>query len=151
MLVQKHPGSQTDLLLPEDTISSFPKSSYISACLFSVDLQCCTNYCYTAKWFSYIHKHILLKTVFHYHLSQDVEYSFLCYTVGPCCLSILYIIVSICYPKLPIHSYPVATTSLFSKSAKTDFCFIDKFICQILDSTYSMLSHDICLSLIYFT
>ena len=29
-------------------------------------------------------------------LSQDIEYSSLCYTVGPCCLSILYIPVCIC-------------------------------------------------------
>ena len=29
---------------------------------------------------------------FHYGLSQDTEYSSLCYRVGPCCLSILYVI-----------------------------------------------------------
>ena len=34
--------------------------------------------------------------LFHYGLLQDTEYSSLCYTVGPCCLSILYIIVCIC-------------------------------------------------------
>ena len=28
--------------------------------------------------------------------SQDIEYSSLCYTVGPCCLSILYTIVCLC-------------------------------------------------------
>ena len=33
---------------------------------------------------------------FHYGLSQDIEYSSLCCTVGPCRLSILYIIVCIC-------------------------------------------------------
>ena len=27
--------------------------------------------------------------LFHYSLSQDIEYSSPCYTVGPCCLSIL--------------------------------------------------------------
>ena len=37
----------------------------------------------------------LFHILFHYGLSQDIEYSFLCYTVGPCCLSILYIIVCI--------------------------------------------------------
>ena len=31
--------------------------------------------------------------LFHYGLSQDTEYSSLCYTVGPCCLSILNVIV----------------------------------------------------------
>ena len=33
---------------------------------------------------------------FYYGLSQDIESSSLCYTVGPCCLSILYIIGCIC-------------------------------------------------------
>ena len=53
---------------------------------------------YTAKWFShifmciYIHFYIL----FHYGLSQNSEYSSLCYAVGPCCLPILYIIAGIC-------------------------------------------------------
>ena len=42
----------------------------------------------------YIPFHIL----FHYGLSQDFEYSSLCYTVEPYCLSILYIPVCICYP-----------------------------------------------------
>ena len=34
--------------------------------------------------------------IFHYGLSQDIEYSSLCYLVGPCCLSILYVILCIC-------------------------------------------------------
>ena len=38
----------------------------------------------------YIHFQIL----FHYSLLQDVEYSSLCYTLGPCCLSILFYIYS---------------------------------------------------------
>ena len=37
--------------------------------------------------------HILLHIVFHYGLSQDIEYSSLGSTVGPFCLSILYEIV----------------------------------------------------------
>ena len=43
-----------------------------------------------------IHIYILFDTPFHYGLLQDIEYSSLGYTVGPCCLSILYIIVCIC-------------------------------------------------------
>ena len=43
------------------------------------------NDCYT-----YIH--ILFHILFHYGLSQDIEYSSLWYTVGSCCLSSLYII-----------------------------------------------------------
>ena len=45
---------------------------------------------------SVIHIYILFHILFHYGLSQDIEYSSLCYTVGPCCLSIPYIIVCIC-------------------------------------------------------
>ena len=44
---------------------------------------------------SVIHIHILFHVVFRYGLSQDTEYSSLCYTGGPCFLSILYIIVLI--------------------------------------------------------
>ena len=38
----------------------------------------------------------IFNILFHYGLSQNVESSFLCYTVRPCCLSILHIIVCIC-------------------------------------------------------
>ena len=60
----------------------------------TVDLQCCVNYCYTAKWFSYTY--IFFQILFHYRLLQDIGYSSLCYAVGPCCLSILYPVVCIC-------------------------------------------------------
>ena len=53
----------------------------------TVDLQC-INFCCI---YIYIHYHIL----FHYGLSQAVEYSSLCYTVGLCCLSILHVTVCI--------------------------------------------------------
>ena len=57
--------------------------------------------------------YIILHVLFHYGLSQDTEYpvlfSSLCCTVGPCGLSILYIMVCISNPKLPIHSSPTLT------------------------------------------
>ena len=49
------------------------------------DLQYCIHFWCIAKWFSYVY--ILFHTLFHYSLSQNIEYSFLCYTVGLCCLS----------------------------------------------------------------
>ena len=61
-----------------------------------VDLQCCGNLCSTAKWLSYTQIHSFFNIPFHYGLSQDIEYSSLCYTEGPCCLSILNIIAYIC-------------------------------------------------------
>ena len=40
--------------------------------------------------------------LFHYSLLENIEYTPLCYTVGSCCLSILYVIVSSANPKLLI-------------------------------------------------
>ena len=40
---------------------------------------------------------ILLNILFPYGLSQDIEYSSLCYTVGPCCVSVLYILAFMLY------------------------------------------------------
>ena len=45
--------------------------------------------------------HILFHVLFLYGLSQDIEYSSLCCTVGPCCLSILYILVCIYLSQIP--------------------------------------------------
>ena len=44
----------------------------------------------------YICIYILFQIIFHYRLLKDIEYSSLCYTVGPCYLYILYIVVCIC-------------------------------------------------------
>ena len=39
---------------------------------------------------------VLFSILFHYSLLQNIQYSSLCYTVSPCCLSILYMVVCIC-------------------------------------------------------
>ena len=44
--------------------------------------------------------------LFYYSLLQDIEYSSLCYTIGPHCLSILYIMVCICESQTPKASLP---------------------------------------------
>ena len=54
----------------------------------------------------YIYIYILFQILFHYGLLQDIQYSSLCYTVGPCCLTILYIMVCICSPQTPNPSLP---------------------------------------------
>ena len=44
----------------------------------------------------YVYIYILFQTLFPYKLLQNIEYSSLRYTVGPCCVSVLYIVVCIC-------------------------------------------------------
>ena len=44
----------------------------------------------------YIYISILFQFLFHNRLLQDTEYISLCYTVGPCYLSALYVAVYIC-------------------------------------------------------
>ena len=47
----------------------------------------------------YIYSHMCIyffQIIFPYRLLQNIEYGSLCYTVGPCWLSILYIVVCIC-------------------------------------------------------
>ena len=43
-----------------------------------------------------IQLYILFQILFYHRLLQDIEYSPLCYTVGPFCLPILYTLVCIC-------------------------------------------------------
>ena len=40
-----------------------------------------------ADWVA--HVPVLFRVIFRYGLSQDIEYSSLCYAAGPCCLSLL--------------------------------------------------------------
>ena len=65
--------------------------------LQSVSFRCTA----VIQLYIYIHIYILFQILFHYRLWQITEYSSLCYTVGPCCLSILYIVVCICQSQTP--------------------------------------------------
>ena len=55
-----------------------------------VDLQCCVSFMCTAKWVHYVHLFFfrLFSHIDHYRV-----YGSLCYTVDPCSLSILHIVV----------------------------------------------------------
>ena len=66
---------------------------------------------------------VLFQILFHYILLQDIEYSSVCYIVGPCCLPVLYTVVCIYVnPKLLIYLSPqcrlspLVTIGLFSMS-----------------------------------
>ena len=46
--------------------------------------------------YTYIHTHSLFQILFPYQLLQNTEYGSICYTVGPCWLSILYVVICVC-------------------------------------------------------
>ena len=48
-----------------------------------------------------LYVHVLFCVLFHYRLLQGNEYSSMCYTVGPCCLPVLYIAVCSCWSQTP--------------------------------------------------
>ena len=86
--------------------------------------------------------------------SQDFEYGSLCYTVGPCCLSTIYIhiytyrLLHLLIPNsrsisLPPH-FPLATSSLFSMSLILFHREIHS--CHILDFTYKWCHMVLCFS-----
>ena len=115
------------------TLKAISKGLALFSFVFIVDLLCCVNFC-TAEWFTYTYTYILfLNTLFHSGLLQAIEDGFLCCTVGPYCLSILYIIVCICSsqqfestpsPPPPPQQPPACSLYLW-------FCFIHMFICVI--------------------
>ena len=57
---------------------------------------------------SVIHKllSLLFQILFSFRLLQNIEQSSLCYTVGPCWLSILNIVVCTCHSQIPNLSLP---------------------------------------------
>ena len=52
--------------------------------------------------------YIIFQILFPYNLLQNIEYSSVCYTVGPCCLSVLYIVVCVSEKVLAPHSSTLA-------------------------------------------
>ena len=87
----------TDIILPSSSqhLHSYPFSFFKTTfCWSIVDLQNCVSFSCTAVFsYTYWHISILFQILFHYRLLQDVDYTSVCYTVGPCYLSILYIAV----------------------------------------------------------
>ena len=86
-----------------------PRTSQLIFYWSIVELQCCVNYSCTAKWFSYTFIYILFHFLFHYGLSQDIEYRFLCSTV----VSLFYIYQSTPLPlPSPLAFYPYVPDSV---------------------------------------
>ena len=82
-----------------------------------LDLQCCVNFCYTAKWFIGIHVYVcaLFHILFCCGLWQDIVYSSLCYTIGPC-LSTLYVSLYLLTPNSQPNPLPPPSPLLDHKS-----------------------------------
>ena len=90
---------------------------------------------------SVIHVFIVFQVLFPFRLLQNVEQSSLCYTVGPCWLSILNIAVCICQSQryyipffmsnIPLYGY---TAFCLSVHCLTDISlvstFVDRTVCQ---------------------
>ena len=64
--------------------------------LYSILIYLCVYMCVCIYMYICVYIYILFHSFFHYRFLQGFEYSSLCYTVGPCSLSILYIVVFIC-------------------------------------------------------
>ena len=97
-----------------------------------------------------IHVSVLFQILFPLKLLQNIEQSCLCFTTGPCWLSILNMAVCTCQFQTPSLSIPpfflsLITINSFSKSVVC-FCFLNKFICIIFQIPH--VSHiTVCLSL----
>ena len=109
-----------------DCLSSALNLTYLFLILYwsIVNLQCCVSFMCTAKWVHYAY-------LFFFRLFSHIDYyrvhGPLCYTVGPCWLSISYTVVCVCpfqCPNLPSPTSPnhLVTISLFSPSV-TQFLF----------------------------
>ena len=60
-----------------------------------VDLQCCVNFCYTAKWFSYTYTYILFNILFHWRLILLPSFTSLSSLLLYCPLQVIYYFVSL--------------------------------------------------------
>ena len=110
-------GNVYQILCPEVQLFFFFFNFYWSI----VDLQCCFS-SGVQQSESVIHIHIstLFQILFPYRSLQSIGQSSLCYTAGPCWLSILNIAVCTCQfqtPSLSLHpTLPPVTICSFSKS-----------------------------------
>ena len=112
-----------------------------------VALQCCVNFCYTTKWFSYTHIGVCMcvyiyiypfKYSFPFSLSEDIKYSSLCYRVGPC-LSVLNVVVWLSNPRFLI--YPSSICLLCSHKSVLCVCEPVSVLCIRSFVSYFRILH----------
>ena len=125
---------------------------FLLTCIFNFFRQCFyflfLNYFYYSRFTvlcqfllynkatqSYTYIHFFSYIIFHHGLSQETQYSSLCYTARSHCLSIPNVIV--CVAQLPIpclsHFLPPLPwqPQVCSLRSWICFCFVDKIICAI--------------------
>ena len=84
-----------------------------------------------------IHTYAFFFTFFSIMVYHNIEYSSLCYTIGPCCLSVLHVIV--CLPIPDSQAIPLLSTSRHHNSILCLWfcsCCREVHLFHILDSTY---------------
>ena len=89
-----------------------------------VELHCCGNFCYTAK-FIHVYIYTFFSHIpFHYGLSQDGEYNSLCYTEGPCCLYICLSFHRLLERAFNIYHFANLVSKTFQVSGKINPAFL---------------------------
>ena len=88
---------------------------------------------------AHIYAFLFKNLLFHYDLSQDIEYSSLCYTIGLDCLSIPYVKAYICYAPPPTpFTWPPPRQQLFLFPRDVHLCHIC-FICVTFSFFFTLL------------
>ena len=82
---------------------------------------------------------ILFQILFPFKLLHNIEQSSLCYTVSPCWLSILNIVVCTCQSQTANLSLPPETLSSFSKSVSLKQILIECLLCYTHGSILMVL------------
>ena len=82
---------------------------------------------------SHLFIHYFSLLMFHCVLSKETEYSSLCYSVGPHCLSILNVSVCIDQPQIPSpsHFLPLGSPHVCPLDLWVCFCSGDMFLCAL--------------------
>ena len=77
----------------------------------------------------YTHTYILFQILLHYRFFQGAEYTSLCCTAGPCCLSFMrYLSADPKFLICPSALFCFDDQSLFPVSVTLSFCFANEFI-----------------------
>ena len=95
-----------------------------------VSQQCCDNFRWTAKWPS--HTHTCIHSPLPSRLPHNTEQSFMCYTGGPCWLSVLNIAVCTCSSQTSYQFQTVSFLVIHLFYNPVVICTTSSQLCMIL-------------------